>query len=211
MNVKNVLVLGSRTYNTPWEVAYPNATIHNITDHTVRVNVEKYDTIQFTGGADVSPELYGEANTHSGNDPSRDLWEAGIFLRAKQCLVPCFGICRGSQFLRVMCGGRMIQDIPDHACSQGHKVLFLGRDGPREFKVTSTHHQQAVMGGNWFYEILTDKTGTVVEGWLFPGHHKVAGVQYHPEYMDPYSKGFCFYLDLIRFQMGDDTVTWEFD
>lgn len=92
--------------------------------------------ILFTGGADVSPSLYGEATlptTH--NDPARDAREADVFAENIDKLK--VGICRGGQFLNVMSGGRMWQDIGGH--TRPHRMYDV-KTG-ETFVVTSTHHQ----------------------------------------------------------------------
>lgn len=96
------------------------------------------DVIQFTGGSDVSPHLYGEKNVRSYCDASRDIYEQKIF---NQFVRKVFfvGICRGGQFLNVMNGGRMWQHVDGHAIGRLHSVTDL-RTG-KSFMCTSTHHQ----------------------------------------------------------------------
>jgi len=48
------------------------------------------------------------------------------------------GICRGSQFLTVMSGGRLFQDVSGHAIMGTHLIKF--KDGS-SLGITSTHHQ----------------------------------------------------------------------
>lgn len=99
------------------------------------------DLFQFMGGEDVSPELYGQVNTNSYNNFSRDINEMGWYQLAKLFHKPCVGICRGGQFLNVMSGGRMIQDVNGH--TQKHILHTI--DGG-ECMATSTHHQMMVVG-----------------------------------------------------------------
>jgi len=99
------------------------------------------DIICFTGGADVDPSLYGEkplAETFFNR--SRDVYEQRVFADAAEAGKPMIGICRGSQFLTVMNGGKLWQDVNNHAVGGGHKILDL-RDGKERFNMTSTHHQ----------------------------------------------------------------------
>lgn len=92
----------------------------------------------FTGGEDVSPELYGDApHQYTGNNPARDEREADIFFAAKELDIPMVGICRGAQFLNVMSGGRMYQHVSGH--TQDH-FLIDSETGDSIF-VSSTHHQ----------------------------------------------------------------------
>lgn len=101
------------------------------------------DLVQFTGGADVTPEIYGEPNSASYNDLGRDLEEAGVFALALRMDIPMAGICRGGQFLNVMSGGKMHQDVSGHAVHNGH---FAYTEDGRKIKVSSTHHQIIDLG-----------------------------------------------------------------
>lgn len=92
----------------------------------------------FTGGADVSPSLYG-AKEHSltGTTPSRDMQEKFVFDAALESNIPMVGICRGAQFLNVMSGGEMYQHVTKHTNSH---YLVDNITGETVY-VSSTHHQ----------------------------------------------------------------------
>ena len=103
-------------------------------------SIRKAHLVQFIGGEDVSPSFYGEdmhPKTHS--NPLRDIREAIIFQVARSLKIPMAGICRGAQFLNVMCGGKLFQHVNRHATGELHEVLDLSTN--EEFKATSTHHQ----------------------------------------------------------------------
>lgn len=93
------------------------------------------DIVQFTGGADVSPELYGESNVRSYCDAGRDNFEQKIFDQAYKLGKAMVGICRGGQFLNVMNGGKMWQHVNNHTTN--HMVFTSWSKG----MCTSTHHQ----------------------------------------------------------------------
>lgn len=96
------------------------------------------DLICFTGGADVSPSFYGDLKhrtTH--NDLWRDENEKHLFETALEYSIPMVGICRGGQFLNVMSGGRMYQDVTGHTRSHSITDKFTGE----VVYVSSTHHQ----------------------------------------------------------------------
>lgn len=98
------------------------------------------DLIQFTGGEDVTPELYNEqAHPNTFFNKARDEYEVCIFNHAKANGIPMAGICRGGQFLNVMNGGRMYQHVDGHAVGAGHIAIDV-RNG-EEIRVSSTHHQ----------------------------------------------------------------------
>lgn len=99
--------------------------------------------ILFTGGEDVSPELYGEKSlpkTHS--NLFRDKREKIIFEEALAAKIPMVGICRGGQFLNVMNTGKMWQHVDGH-CGN-HQMTILDSQTPRKIEVTSTHHQMMI-------------------------------------------------------------------
>lgn len=103
-------------------------------------NVKNADLVQFTGGADVTPQLYGEEpHRTTVTTPERDLKEALIFKRARDMKKPMAGICRGGQFLHVMNGGTMYQNVDMHAIQGTHKIIDVATGDT--YDATSTHHQ----------------------------------------------------------------------
>lgn len=100
------------------------------------------DLVCFTGGADVSPSLYGEENISSHCDPARDVYEQSVYEAYLSAGTPMVGICRGGQFLNVMNGGKMIQDLKP-------RVSGVQKIGPTDgmgdfFEVLCDHHQGMV-------------------------------------------------------------------
>lgn len=105
----------------------------------------KADLIQFTGGEDVSPCLYGEERHRTtGDNLERDLYEAGFFAFARRMGIPMAGICRGGQFLNVMSGGKMYQNVSAHATGLNHPLTDI--ETGRVLSVSSTHHQMMRKG-----------------------------------------------------------------
>ncbi len=93
----------------------------------------------FTGGADVSPHLYGqEMHPQTFNDTLRDEQERKLFNECVERKIPMVGICRGGQFLNVMNGGAMYQHVTKHA---GRDHLITDARTGETVWVTSTHHQ----------------------------------------------------------------------
>lgn len=103
----------------------------------------KHFFIQFTGGVDVSPSFYGEQqHPKTISNIERDKQEQIVFENACYNKTPMAGICRGGQFLNVMNGGRLYQDVDGHMIIGTHPVLdVLSR---RTYSVTSTHHQAMI-------------------------------------------------------------------
>ena len=171
------------------------------------VDVTKYDAILFTGGEDVSPKLYDEPNLYSYTDYTRDRAEKQLWERAVEAGVPCLGICRGSQFLTVMNGGKLVQDVKGHAIRGSHKMYTVD---DREIMVSSTHHQMMIPGGNhlligwgihgkdkkngWGQKIHQELDPEVV---FYPNTNNLA-VQYHPEIMDNEAPAVDYYFELLK-------------
>lgn len=106
---------------------------------SVKATPEEANFLQFCGGADVHPSLYGEeVHPTTGFSIERDQREVELFNKfvgQKNLL----GICRGSQFLTVMSGGRLWQNVTDHALHYTHKILDIKTNS--YIDVSSTHHQ----------------------------------------------------------------------
>lgn len=179
---------------------------------------ESFDLVCFTGGADVSPSLYGHENLGSSCNESRDKHEVLIFEMAYKYGIPMAGICRGTQLLCVMCGGTMIQHLKRSHGGGSH--CCVTSDG-QEFQVTSSHHQVCIPSAQgtilaWaktrlaFKDIVyggsdinlnrnIDPHGKILisEAIYYP-NFKVFGVQFHPEWMDIDCKAAEWTLDKIR-------------
>ncbi len=103
-------------------------------------NAYKADLICFIGGADVNPALYDhQVHPTTGYNIPTDDWSMGLYKIATETGVPMVGICRGAQFLNVMNGGTMYQDVNGHAIGRTHEMELLS-DGSK-WQVSSTHHQ----------------------------------------------------------------------
>lgn len=166
-------------------------------------NIEEADIVIFTGGEDVCPSLYNEEalkTTYYNID--RDMAEKAVFEKCtdKQLVI---GICRGSQFLCVMNGGKLIQDVSGHAIGHTHEIKSFYTDAV--YSITSTHHQMQYpynLNPN-DYDLLY--TSDILSSYYFGGgiderevcfhgepeivlYHKSSlpkclAIQGHPEYM----------------------------
>lgn len=103
-------------------------------------NLEEADIVLFTGGEDVDPSLYGcEKHPTTHSNIQRDLEEKAVFEKVRKDQL-CIGICRGSQFLCVMNGGKLIQNVSRHGIFGTHEIIAPRNSGDR-YDITSTHHQ----------------------------------------------------------------------
>lgn len=108
-------------------------------DHVLVDKVEDADIVLFTGGEDVDPSLYDcEKHPTTTSNIRRDLREKAIFEQVKPNQL-CIGICRGSQFLCVMNGGKLIQNVNGHCMFGTHEIV--SRRALTTYEITSTHHQ----------------------------------------------------------------------
>lgn len=126
-NLKIYVVGGRGFYNYPSWITLP----YKIVD-----DIRKANLVFFCGGADISPSIYNEEKHHSTfENPKRDEEEIIIFSKAQELGIKCIGICRGSQLLCSLSGGKLVQDMLHPGW---HQIKTL--DG-QEFRVISTHHQ----------------------------------------------------------------------
>lgn len=189
-----------------------------ITDSTLTSNMSEADIVLFTGGEDVSPALYG-AKPHSSTycNEKRDKAEISVFKKIKPTQL-ALGICRGSQFLCVMNGGKLVQDCRGHALYSTHGIT----DGKTEYEITSTHHQmqypynldprkydvlfrsstlRSVVGyAGQDLDITAIKENGEPEIVLYhkTGMPKCLAIQGHPEYMRPNAPVVEMINDLIN-------------
>lgn len=156
---------------------------------------EKADIVVFTGGSDVDPALYGELK-HSTTrfDSQRDRDDIKLYAQCFKEGIPMFGVCRGAQFLHVMNGGKLFQDVDghtgDHSIYDVKKKLHIQR-------VSSVHHQMVIPDRSLGMEIIAD-TFKAKNRWKNPEENVKGqmsdveaffypdtccfGVQGHPEY-----------------------------
>jgi len=159
--------------------------------------IEDADLVVFTGGSDVNPGLYGEeAHTTTHYNNIRDEADLKAW---KQCFeegIPVFGVCRGMQFLWVVQGGSLYQDVDLH---QGNHHIYDVLEERAVTNVSSVHHQMIdpkSINPARFEIVATNNKATrrhlnsktTIEGELhdveavFMRDTAFFGVQGHPEY-----------------------------
>lgn len=156
---------------------------------------EEADLVVFAGGEDVNPALYHEAR-HSKTSFNVKRDESDMLLY-KKCLdegIPMMGVCRGAQFLWVMNGGKLYQDIDNHV---GDHSVYDPKAHTIIDKVSSVHHQCCIRSTVSDAEILAessvgfnrwrnnlDKVRGVIQDVeaYFIRETCCLGIQGHPEY-----------------------------
>lgn len=179
---------------------------------------EEADLVCFTGGADVCPLLYGERlRPETSIDLPRDLKEIKIF-KSLSVNQPKVGICRGGQFLNVMCGGSLYQHVDNHGIHGKHDVLdFISGE---VFLATSTHHQMMDPSAEAFILAMAREAknkfrermhiiepGGEKREWndveaCYYEHYNALCYQPHPEYAkrgDPCQEKFYEYIETYLF------------
>ena len=101
--------------------------------------ISEADIVVFTGGEDVTPSLYG-ASLHPKTfcNPLRDKSEISVFnsIRPNQMVI---GVCRGSQLLCMLNGGKLVQHVTGHGLFHTHSIYNV--ETGTCYEITSTHHQ----------------------------------------------------------------------
>ena len=174
--------------------------------HIIHPRCNDADLLCFTGGADVTPAIYGDApHPYTGCDPQRDLYEEKFFNIGLEMNIPMVGICRGGQFLNVMSGGRMYQHVEGHTRSH---VITDVETGETVY-VSSTHHQMimpspeavlvatAALGGarEWYEGQVfhKDVSKEDIEVVYYPKTNCLC-FQPHPEFNSPEYEGMKQYF-----------------
>lgn len=174
--------------------------------YAITTDFAEASLVCFTGGADVSPDMYGDkAHRYTQNDEWRDAKEERLFAEAWAHNIPMVGICRGGQFLNVMSGGRMYQHVEKH--TRSHHIVDT-RTGETIY-VSSTHHQMimpspngvliatAGLGGEreWYDGEIArkDVSKEDIEVVWYP-HTKALCFQPHPEFISPEYAGMLKYF-----------------
>lgn len=162
---------------------------------------DAFEGFLFTGGHDISPALYGEALSPHAEElsPERDAMETKLFRMCRERDKAVFGICRGIQFMNVMLGGTLYQDLPTehasdvchsqkppydvpcHAVDVAEGTPLYALLGQKRIMVNSYHHQAVRRLAEGLRAMAVSGDGLVEAVWA-PEKHFMWGVQWHPEF-----------------------------
>jgi len=165
--------------------------------------VRVLDGLVLQGGADVSPESYGEEPLRPewAGDRVRDLYEIELFWECAIQGKPVLGICRGHQLINVALGGTLHQDIGSqiegaarHVDREAydrnqHEIEIVPGTGLARLysmlkcaTVNSIHHQSVkTLGRGLTVEAVSPADG-VIEAIRWSGSSYAVGLQWHPEF-----------------------------
>ena len=156
------------------------------------------------GDEDINPRFYSEEIISSKvkTNDVRAEFEIELVRRVLEQDIPFLGICNGMQILNVVCGGSLIQHIPDYHKSdinheqsapkhipshpinimQGTKLANIAK-GSLKAEVNSTHHQAVKDLGRGLTVSATAPDG-IIEAIESLNHRFAIGVEWHPEYLN---------------------------
>ena len=177
--------------------------IFPLSDHEEELKIlsDMCDGFLFTGGQDVSPEIYNEKPL--GKSVSccriRDRMETIILKEAMKNDKPLLGICRGIQLINAELGGTLYQDIPTQypSSTEHHQrapydvpvhTVNIVKDSPlysvlkTECLPVNSYHHQAVKAVAPDLEVMAISEDGLTEALYRPKSRFLWAVQWHPEF-----------------------------
>lgn len=102
-------------------------------------SIDLAEIVCFLGGEDVDPSFYGEEPLRETYfNTARDHHERRVFNEAVEKGKTIVGLCRGMQFIHVMNGGKLWQDVRGHAGTPHH---IVDCETDERVLASSLHHQ----------------------------------------------------------------------
>lgn len=142
---------------------------------TVVPSLFKAELVCLDGGADISPEIYGEANVASYTSESLDYQTFGLIYIAEKLDIPIVGICRGAQALCVHHGGSLLQHQSGHS-----GVVSVDVGGDTFVPMAMDHHQVCVPVEGAGFKFFVGQSGA--PEIMTYGEKSHLGWQPHPEW-----------------------------
>ncbi len=156
----------------------------------------RLDGMVFTGGWDMPPGWYGQKKhplTRQA-DQRRLAGDRALGEAVLRSRLPVLGICLGCQLVNVLCGGDLVQHLPDR---YGYTIRHFPKEtfhqariepgsrlagilGRESLEVNSSHHQALGRIGSGLRPVAWAPDG-IVEGVEAPGERFLLAVQWHPE------------------------------
>lgn len=162
--------------------------------------VSEFDLVILTGGSDINPSYYRESpNGAVGWSDERDDKEYKVLVSAvaQNSKTKILGICRGAQFLNIVYGGTLIQDLGD--VNQWHNNIHPLKHlqpNPLDWlkEVNSLHHQALtnLPFGSTTLAVHPEYHTPEIVAW----GNKALGVQFHPEMFG--EEKYTRFFDLIK-------------
>ena len=165
-----------------------NAVVISFNDDVNELS-QKLDGLVFSGGRDIHPSYYGQEINGSEIPPNNKRFEFDKSLyNLLPKNIPILGICWGAQFLNVVNGGSLHQDIPTKSLHIRNTVetdvfpgTWLYQTIGKTAHVYCNHHQAVDKIGNGFIVSSIDKNGFIHSIEKVDDEHFQIGLQCHPE------------------------------
>lgn len=144
------------------------------------------DGFLITGGSDIDPIYFGEANLGLSKNvkPDLDIIDKMVIEYAVKTKKPVLGICRGHQAINIFLGGTLHQDIGTE-----HKKVITNHQGKaikndilkfdESISINSYHHQAIRDVAPNMKAIAFHEDGTIEA--IIHDYLPIIGVQWHPE------------------------------
>lgn len=173
----------------------------------------RLDGLVLIGGLDLAPRLYGQKR-HPRTRPADRRRLAGDQRLVELALagdLPLLGICMGCQWINVMAGGDLIQDIPAqigtavrHAPREAFHPARIAPGsrlaavlGRTELEVNSSHHQ-AIGRPAPGLRVVAWAPDSVIEAVEGAGERFLLAVQWHPERLTDRPEHLALFQALVR-------------
>ena len=164
----------------------------------------RVDAVVPTGGSDIGAKYYGQSTSKYMEyvNQARDLSDYHIIRLADNLDMPMLGLCRGAQFMNVVRGGLLYQDIDNQRSRRStyikhraansawtnHNIRVYDNSklgsamGQGTHYVNSWHHQGIRTLGNNI-KVTAVSADSLIEGFEATNRKFFVGVQFHPEYL----------------------------
>ena len=158
------------------------------------------DGFLFTGGQDVSPEIYNEKKLDNVEcSEERDRMDMSFLRKAIELDKPVLGICRGIQIINACLGGSLYQDLPTQHPSElehhqtppydipVHEVKIIENTPLSECLKTeklsvNSYHHQAVKKLAPELAVMAEASDGITEAVYRPASSFLWALQWHPEF-----------------------------
>lgn len=163
--------------------------------------MELVQGVLFTGGHDVSPEIYGETAIDGSviSCGIRDRMEKIVLELSLKQNKSVLGICRGIQFINAALGGTLYQDLPsqyssdvEHHQNPPYDIpvhdVYISQGTPlhelikKEKISVNSYHHQAVKSVAPSLRVMAISSDDLVEGVYRTDKKFFWAVQWHPEF-----------------------------
>ncbi|MBR5520522.1 MAG: gamma-glutamyl-gamma-aminobutyrate hydrolase family protein [Oscillospiraceae bacterium] len=179
--------------------------------------VSMLDGLLVPGGADVTPELYGEEKMDVCGSTFRfeDEYDMELIKEAVKQGKPILAICRGMQIMNVLYGGTLYQDIPtQYETTQNHSMFEDGAENLHTVNLEEDSHLARILGAYKDVKVNTSHHQAVkdlAEGFRLTGRApdgipeamenrdgSIICMQWHPERMQDMEMYRNLFIDFVN-------------